>query len=293
MKKSCFCLLALLPLCFVSCFSPSEGVVPGLEVEDPYAARVTFNVTSIEQIPFDGIDTRANLSSLCSRISLVVFDGDTKVKTVNQTKEDAGFGTFNVSLAPGSYQVVVMAHNGNGNCTVSSPDKITFANNKCTDTFYAYQTIEVSGDMNQNVELSRCVAMFRLQTLDAIPAEVAQMQFYYTGGSSTFSAVSGYGCVNSRQTETLNVSASQTGQPGVFEVYTFPHAQTGELKMTVTAFDSMQGTLIEREFSQVPVTINRVTLCTTEFFTGNGSSSTGGLTLGIQNNGEWAGIDEL
>ena len=44
--------------------------------------------------------------------------------------------------------------------------------------------------------------MFRLVLTDEeIPATVAKLKFYYTGGSSTFSPRDGYGCVNSKQTE--------------------------------------------------------------------------------------------
>ena len=285
----------LLPLLCTSCFSPAvEDIESGSEVNDPNAVRVTFSITSIEQIPFEGIDTRASLANLCSRASLAVFQDGSKLKTINQDTDDAGFGSFNLSLAPGAYEFVIIAHNGLGNCTISSPDKITFANNKCTDTFYFYDVIEVSGELNQNVSLARCVAMFRLQTLDDIPANVSQMQFYYTGGSSTFSAISGYGCVNSRQTETFSLSASQTGRPGQFEVYTFPHAATDELKMTVTALDAAQGTVAEREFNPLPVTLNRITSCTTQFFTSSGgSTATGGITLSIRDNGEWEGVDEI
>ena len=296
MKRFFSIVLLVFPLLFASCFSPALEDENGTEVLDPNTVRVSFSITSIEQIPFDGIDTRASIADLCSRATLAVFQEGSKVKSINQQSDDAGFGTFNLSLSPGVYEFVIIAHNGLGNCTVSSPDKITFANNKCTDTFYFYDTIEVSGELNQSVSLSRCVAMFRLHTLDDIPSNVSQMQFYYTGGSSTFSAVSGYGCVNSRQTETFSLTASQTGRPGTFEVYTFPHAETGDLKMTVTALDASQKTVAEREFNPLPVTINRITSCTTQFFTssgGGGSSASGGVNLSIRDNGEWDGVDEI
>lgn len=292
MKRIALPLLLLLPFVCTSCFSPADEPISG--VESPDAVRVTFSVSAIEQISFDGTDTRASLASLCSRITLSAFSGGEKVKNVNQQSDDTGFGTFDVSLSPGTYQIVIIAHSGSGNCTVTSPDKITFANNKCTDTFYYYGTIDVTEPVNRNVELSRCVAMFRLQTTDPIPDDVSQMQFYYTGGSSTFSAVSGFGCVNSRQTETFTISTSQQGQPGRFEVYTFPHDVSGDLKMTVTAFNAAQQKVTEREFNPLHVTINRVTSCTTAFFSSSDpSTSSEGLCLSIANDGEWEGIDEI
>lgn len=287
-------LLLIFPLLCSSCFSPSlEDVVTGSEGVDPDAVRVTFSITSIEQIPFGGIDTRAALSDLCSRITFAVFQDGAKVSNTSQLAGDASFGTFSLALSPGVYEFVIIAHNGLGNCTISSPDKITFDKNKCTDTFYYYDALNVTGEVNQHVSLDRCVAMFRLQTTDDIPANVAQMQFYYTGGSSTFDAVSGHGCVNSRQTETFAITASQTGKPGLFEVYTFPRADSKELKMTVTAFDAEQSIVAERVFNPLPITLNRITSCTTAFFESAGPSATNGISLGIRDNGEWEGIDEL
>lgn len=284
-------LLTLLSLLCTSCFSPVSEEIQGNET-DPHAVKITFSIGSVEQIPFDGSDTRTALESLCSRLTLSVFREGTKVKNINQQSGQDGFGVFSLSLSPGSYQIVFIAHNGLGNCSVSSPESITFANNKCTDTFYYYDTIEVSEAMNYSIDLRRAVAMFRLKTTDLIPASVAKMQFYYTGGSSTFDAVSGFGCKNSRQTETFSV-ASMVGSKGVFEVYTFPHAESGELKMTVTAFDDADGIVAEREYNPLPVTINKITQSEVEFFSGGGSAA-GGFEVKIPDaNGEWAGIVDI
>lgn len=285
-------LLTLLSLLCTSCFSPvSEDFQGGNNEAEPNAVRVTFSIGSIEQIPFGQMGTRSQLPDLCSRLTLSVFKDGTKVKNVNQQSDAEGFGSFSLSLTPGSYQVVFIAHNGLGNCSVPSPDAITFANNKCTDTFYHYDTIEVSEAASYSVDLHRAVAMFRLKTTDPIPESVAKMQFYYTGGSSTFNAVTGLGCKNSRQTETFTV-ASMVGAAGVFEVYTFPHEPDDELKMTVTAFDGADGVVAEREYNPLPVSINKITQSEVEFFSSGGAAS-GGFEVNIAGDGEWSEIVEI
>lgn len=289
MKKLHLLSLSLLSLCCTSCFSPA---LENLEEDsaDPDAVRVSFQVGSIEQIPFSGIETRAELSSLCTRITLAIFRDGEKVKNISQQVSDASFGSFNVNLSPGTYQFVLIAHNGLGNCTISKPEEVKFASNKCTDTFYHYGEIVVTEAATTTLDLRRAVAMFRLKTTDAIPAEVSKMQFYYTGGSSTFNPVTGFGSVNSRQTENFSV-ASMVGQPGCFEVYTFPHEESDELKMTVTAFDAFDNAVSEMELNPLPVTLNKITQATVSFFTGGGGgSASGGYSVTIADDGEWDDI---
>ncbi len=107
------------------------------------------------------------------------------------------------------YRVVIIGHNGTGNCTISSPEKVKFASNKLTDTFYYYGKLILTDgeETEESIELKRAVAQFKVHITDTeIPAEAHSIKFYYTGGSSTLDATTGYGCVNSRQTETFKFS---------------------------------------------------------------------------------------
>lgn len=112
--------------------------------------------------------------------------------------------------------LVAVAHNGAGHCTVSSEDKVTFQNNKVTDTFSYCGDVSVGTDAAGGAErqsvpvvLERAVARFRLVlTDDELPPALAQLKFYYLGGSSTFSPALGLGIVQSRQTELRDVTAA-------------------------------------------------------------------------------------
>jgi len=173
--------------------------------------------------------------------------------------------------------------------TISSPEKITFPNNRVSDTFYYYGTLTVGSEpQTYDLQLSRCVAMFRLIITDDIPSDVSSFKFYYTGGSSTFSATAGYGCVNSRQTVTLTASASQK----TYEVYTLPKAETGTLKMTVTALDASGNTVAEQVFEDVPVTVNQITQYQGAFFSSGGGSADSKSSWNLTADGEWASESE-
>ena len=224
------------------------------------------------------------LSDVCGRLSVAVFDTDgTKVKTVAQSVSDAGFGTVPLAIMPGTYTIVAVAHNGTGAATITSGEKVTFPNNKVTDTFYYYGQVTATKERQDvAVTLKRNVAMLRFRlTGESLRTDIAQLKFYYLGGSSTFSPRDGFGCVNSKQTEYRAWS-----DDGVYELYTMPHSTEDVLtKVTVTAYDAGDNVLGECMIENVPVAMNKITDCIGSFSGGGGSV---GVQLSVDP--EWAGI---
>ena len=272
MKKYLFIALALL---VAACEKP---ILNEEEVEQK-EANVILHMTMYEQESFTRAAT--DITELCSRLNIAIFSMDgTKVKTVAQKEGDASYGTVALTLAAGTYRLVVIAHNCDGSATITSEEKVTFPNNKVTDTFYYYGDLVVTdAKQSYDLTLTRAVAMFRLVLTDEeIPSNVAKMKFYYVGGSSTFSPKDGYGCVNSKQTEVRSVA-----DDGIYDIYTLPHTEDDVLtKLTVTALDANDNTVKERLFENVPVTRNQITRYTGSFFGsggGGGSSSDGTFRL--------------
>lgn len=279
MKKYLFIVLALL---MAACEKPF--------LDEEATTQQEANVI-LHMMPFELVDfTRAttDITELCSRLNIAIFDADgTKVKTVAQKEGDASFGTVALTLAAGTYELVVIAHSGEGSATITSTEKVTFPGNKVTDTFYYYGDLLVTTVVQSfDLMLTRAVAMFRLVLTDEeIPSNVAKLKFYYTGGSSTFSPSTGYGCVNSKQTEIRTVAPGLT----TFDIYTLPHAEDDVLtRLTVTALDASNNTVKERIFENVPVTRNQITRYTGCFF-GSGHQSDG--TFHLTANPDWDGVN--
>lgn len=277
-------LFALVAMMMAGC----EKVIAEYDDEDNGASAGDRDGNVVLVVRAGTVSTRAEtvaLSDVCGRLNVAVFDHDgKKVKTVSQVVSDAGFGTVSVSLADGDYQVVAVGHNGTGNATITSPDKVTFSNNKVTDTFCYYGDVSVTGNHQEfDIRLDRAVAMVRLK-VDGETAkrnDVAQLKFYYIGGSSTLSPREGFGCVNSKQTE---YRAWQ--DDGVYDVYTLPHSREDVItKMTVTAIDAGDNEIGECLIENVPVVVNKVTNCTGDLF----GSGTGGVNIGIAVDAEWDG----
>ena len=285
--------LFVMALSLVSCEKPviDGSDTDGSEVQVPKGEfKITFNAMQVEQVPFNAPASKAsathNLKDACSAVSFVVFDGDKKVSSVNQTSSETSFGKASMSLSKGSYTLVVIAHNGSAAPTFTSPSKISFKDNKVTDTFYYCEPLEITGSQQLDIMLKRAVAMFRLVINDKTPDEVKRMKFYYTGGSSTFDAVNGCGCVDSRQTEYRDVASSAYGGESLYEVYTFPHADGRQLKVDVSALGASGETLLYRRlFENVSVTVNQVTQYTGCFFGEDPDGGRSSITIDIDD--EW------
>lgn len=299
MKKILFHIPAALCLAIVfalaSCEQPVTGDVDDTKGEEQLSEgdiNVKFNVCNLEMMPFDDAAYAArrvtDIRKACTRIELAVFKGDRRVAIVRQDKGDKVFGQVSLSLDEGEYTVVVIAHNGEGTATVTSPNEIKFKDNKVTDTFYYCGDITVDSDSSYDLTLKRAVAMVRFVAEDKVPAGVSSMRFYYTGGSSTFDAVNGCGCVNSRQTEIRDVPAAAHTASSHYDIYTFPHSDDRPLNITVTALNASGGIVDERKFEDVKVERNQITRYSGIFF---GESPGAGRCISITVDNEWTQVD--
>ena len=284
----------VLALLLAACEKPVFNETTGKEI--PSETNVILHFTQYEQESFGSSAHRSatraatDITELCSRLNIAIFDAEgTKVKTVAQKEGDASYGTVALSLAAGTYRLVVIAHNCDGSATITSTEKVTFPNNKVTDTFYYYGDLVVTAEkQSYDLTLTRAVAMFRLVLTDEeIPSSVSKFKFYYVGGSSTFSPKDGYGCVNSKQTEIRPVSTD-----GIYEIYTLPHTEEDVLtKLTVTALDANDNILKERVFENVPIIRNQVTRYTGSFFGSGGTGDTGSGTFRLTADPDWDSVN--
>ena len=296
MKKVLLFALALLT---AACEKPILDIEDSSMVSDSAAdANVILRISQFELQPFSvggGSATRAatDITDFCTRLNIALFQDGTKVKTIAQKEDDASFGTVALTLAAGTYQLVVIAHSGEGSATITSEEKVTFPNNKVTDTFYYYGDLVVSDSrQSYDLTLTRAVAMFRLVLTDEeMPSNVSKFKFYYVGGSSTFNPSSGYGCVNSKQTEVRTVSADFVSGTA-FDIYTLPHTEEDVLtKLIVTALDANDNTVKERTFENVPVTRNQITRYTGSFFGSGGSGQQSDGTFRLTADPDWDSVN--
>ena len=283
MKKLLLSLLTLLALS--AC---QKASIYDDELEQRLKGNLIVNVFKLEQTPFSTL-TRTEPAEACSRLSFAVYDLTGKrVDIVSQKVDDAKFGSASFLLDEGDYQLVIVAHSSDGNPTMTDLTRIQFSNKLgFTDTFLYYGNISIGEEsVEMDLTLNRIVALCRFCITDDIPDDVTRMQFYYTGGSGTFDASTGFGSVNSKQSIFFDVTEGQKQ----FDLYTFPHDTEGTLHLTVTAYDDGDNILKEREF-EVPVTRNKITWLSCPYFTGSGSSSSSVFSIDVDT--DWAGDTHL
>ena len=273
-------------------------LVPGCEepymgIDDASEARgnLWVRVFEIDQTPFESLThegmTRGEqaASEVCKRLNFAIYDMDgTRVKQVNQMSDDKGFGTASFQLEEGDYYVVVVGHSSNGNPTMTNPMKIQFTNTQgYSDTFLCSGYVSIAEEPEEyEVSLDRIVSLCRFVVTDDFPEEVKKMRFYYTGGSGSFDATTGLGCVNSKQDMKFDVVEGQNQ----FDLYTFLHDVEGTIHLEVTGLDASGNELYVREFD-VPMQQNHITWLSGAFFDGSGSSAT--TFTGVTVNTDWDG----
>lgn len=223
----------------------------------------TFKITNIEDEEYTDtlFYTRSSdVQMPFSQLSIALFKDGKRVVYVHQDASTEGFGTYRMKAEEGVYTVVFIAHSGQDHANIYRPDSIRFAKNKLTDTFYYCSDVEVSAeDSVYSINLKRATAQVLISAPYGIDSNTAQMEFYYTGGSSTFDATTGLGCVASRQTETFDINTADVSSPQTFSIFTFPRAVSGELKLKVTPIDGNGTRGEEHVYENLKVVLGKVT----------------------------------
>lgn len=285
MKKIVLSFCALTALVLMGCEKPL--ISEGEEESEDTEGNLTVTVWQSGHEPFPAM-TRATSLDDYNRLNYAIYTSDgTRVKQVNQTRENTGFGSATFQLEPATYQVVVVAHNCDKNPTMTNLNKIQFTNAMgYTDTSLYYGEVEVTEEHKDvQVDLERIVSLCRVIITDEYPEDVTQMRFQYKGGSGAFDAKTGYGCVNSTQTLFFDVTNGQKQ----FDLYTYLHDEEGTLHLLATAYDDADNVIHEREF-EVPMLYNQITRFSGPFFTGSGNGS---LDITIVINTDWSGVQDI
>lgn len=261
------------------------------------------NIGHYEQMAFSNNyePTKAvPIKNLCKRISLGLYQNGKLVVKKNQYPTSPSLGSLELLVDPGTYQLLIFAHNNDTTATITKPYEISFSPKKVTDTFINYQQLTINENTSLSLTVDRVVGMFRLCTEDNLPDNVATISVKYTGGSSTLDATTGFGCVKSRQEELFTMTEDMYGRPIQLEVYTFPRQDSNTLNVTITCYDANGNSLSSKQLKDVPITKNQITQCKMKLFsdTGEGGNpeipeigTKDSTTIEILANGEWNIMD--
>ncbi len=257
------------------------------ETGDPSAtgeATLNFGVLNYEQIDIDALSTRASsgVSSL-SYLVLGVYDAESLEPTIDEIRQTAGdedYGSFSVTLPYGNYKLVFLGWYAEeeGFPSMKNPLNISFAGDRVPHLFCKTLDLAVGMDTetNQTVELSRVVACFSVCMSDAIPEGTDYIEVIAEGGGRVLNALTGYAYEACERTSEIDISGAGGKTDQSFCVYTFLTESEDTMTFTCTAYGTDGNEVAKRNFTDVPMKINRLTYYTGNFFTespvGNGFS---------------------
>lgn len=281
MLKYCkfFVAILLLIFTFVSCSESAH--------EDPAGQKSHVRVELggfLLEVDDMGSMARAEqeLSTAATRLSFAVFNSEgTLVETIQQVSTDNTFGTVEMDLYPGTYQMVAIAHNGTSDAEIQSATSAILPGTTLTDTFAKVQTLTVEKDKNSSLSMTlpRITSAFILKLNDTPPANLKEIQVVVNTGGFLLSQVNpstlginpstGLASKDWEFPHTIPVEDISKNLPLYFIGINSPSTVT--VKATAYATDGTE--IISHTLSNVSLEPNRKTIASGNFFKSQGSGT--------------------
>lgn len=256
----------LLALCtFISCSKPIEE--SPVEEKSHITVYVSPFSLSMEEMGA----TRADLTAAATRLSFAVFNTEGKmVFSVQQNSKEANFGQVRMELNSGSYKMVAVAHNGEGEATITSTTSVTLPGTRFTDTFTKVEdfTVEKGKDCSFTMTLNRVTSAFILRISDKAPEEAKEIEVILNNGGDTtkplmLNPTSRLTSVSYSQTCTIPISDVSSNVP----IYFIGNFNPVAVVVKITAYDEEGKEIISHKLQNVPLKANETTTATGNFFT--------------------------
>lgn len=226
-----------------------------------------------------GATTRA-ADAPATRLSFAVFDEDGELveEVIDLEPSDGSFGTIEMELFPGSYQMVAVAHSGAADADIQSATSVILPGTSFTDTFAKVQglTVESGTDCSLSMTLPRVTSAFVLRLTDAAPADAKEIQVVVnTAGldptTLELNPTTGLALNNWKQTCTIPIAyfTSNTDVP-VYFISAFP---VSSVTVKATAYDTSDAEIISHIINNVSLAPNQKTIATGTFFKSQGSGT--------------------
>lgn len=225
--------------------------------------------------------TRASsvpLSDCASRVQYVIMNGETIVHNSEQINGGGGsFGTLSVNLEPGTYRLMIFAHNEkSGNpISVGTDGSIQGYNNRATDSFSCSTEVVITKNKRKAVscKLTRCVAFVSFTSTDEIPSDVSKFRISLIGVSSKYDLRNEIGGATTTYTTAMvgiNNWKTSAGVMSDVNSYVFLPAVESVIDAKFEFFNSSDELVLTRNIEGIQMRINAKTTVTGSFFQSDG-----------------------
>ena len=229
---------------------------------------VAFEIVNYEQYSLDDV-TRLSTTDL-AHLDMAVYDKTSGrlVALTRQVPDDDAYGTFSATLPYGDYNIVFLGYQGSRTANMESVTSISFDDNYVPNLFHKCisLTIDKASQTAQNVSLNRRVAAFALKIEDTAPADLASMAFTCQGGGYHLNGLTGYADQTEERTYAFNLSAYAGKDNFTVTIFSFLTTDEAVMDFDVVARDADGGEINSRDFTDVPMKLNRLTRYSGEFF---------------------------
>lgn len=258
---------------------------------------ITFSVTNYMQISFDDLSSSAgtravpsNHPSTLAHLLVAVYDAETGQQACAPIQHDQkdyarnneAYPKFEVTLSYGHYRLLALGFNGSRGCNIASVSHISWEGDYVPNTFLYCEefTLDKNTNLDQRITLKHVVAALCVEAEDAIPAELKKMRFSSTAGGTVLDAVTGFTPQSTGRTSEISVPADSIGKSGVsFTAYLFLPEEQIKSNYTVQALGKNDAVLFEKQFKDVPLRVNNLTLWQGRFFEESAEEVNAGLSL--------------
>ena len=251
MKKFLFLLAALTASVACNKFQgPSAQLSP--EADEFHVVTFTFPSYTIEPM------TKAvvPIGDLITRLDVFLIDGaDTTTVSQSKTDNPSDFGTVSFTLnKTKTYTLYAVAHKSNS-AAVRQGTKVSFIDDRILDTF-AYSNSFCPGDATSlSCVMSRIVGMFKVTFTDALPDDLAKVQFSVSGCGLAYDFASGASTNPGTRVATINNPSSANDGTTTFKIYSIaPNASdAANATIVVSALDANDDVIETKTFENVPI----------------------------------------
>ena len=113
-----------------SCQKAFVGDEEQEETRNENGVKLQLSITKLGDADFEKsyqVSRSTDVTTLCNRVSVAVYQNGTRVKQINQTTSDQNFGKIQLTLPAGKYKLLVLAYSGSKSATMTDVEKVTFS----------------------------------------------------------------------------------------------------------------------------------------------------------------------
>lgn len=257
-----------------------KNVVINQQVDDG-TTEVHFTVEPW-QVTIEPMGTRAAVSEAgMTDLWLLAYSADTLAAEMHQTKDDANFGTFSLSLKYGKYKFYAVSSRGLSAVVDTTARTIIW--DKVRDTYWNVDSMTVVGGSttNKTISLDRVVGRAVLHLTDVVPDGAQKVVFHPSHWYYGINYQTGAAVGDSDADINVDIPASYIGQQGLQVSYmSLSPADDWTTGMAIAMKGAGDAVLGSVTLSDVPMGRNKTVTMT-------GALLGGTRSLGINLNDTW------